>query len=122
MSVGTEITVEQLESDPYPIYEQLREEEPVCYVESVGLWLVTRWDDVQHVATHPELFTADVDSSPLTRTLGQNVLTLDGDAWRRVRATLDPAEPGDPKYIKARGILDNVEHFDARFFGFSGAA
>ena len=49
MSVGTEITVEQLEADPYPIYKQLREEEPVCYVESAGLWLLTRWDDVQYV-------------------------------------------------------------------------
>jgi len=42
LSVGTEITVEQLEADPYPIYEHLRAEEPVCLVESVGLWLVTR--------------------------------------------------------------------------------
>ena len=35
------------------------------------------------------------------------------------RATLDPAEPGDPKYVKARGILEDIERFDARFFGFS---
>jgi cytochrome P450 len=85
------ITVADLERDPYPVYRRLRDDAPVCHVPAVGLWLVTRWDDVQHVATHPELFTADVDSSPLTRTLGQNVLTVDGDAWRRVRATLDPA-------------------------------
>jgi len=50
--------VEQLEADPYPIYEQLREEEPVCYVESVGLWLVTRWDDVRAVLADPVLFTS----------------------------------------------------------------
>ena len=85
------ITVEDLERDPYPIYERLRDEDPVAYVPSVGLWLVTRWDDVQHIATHPELFTAEVDSSPLARTLGVNVLTLDGDAQRRIRATIDPS-------------------------------
>jgi cytochrome P450 len=84
------ITVEQLERDPYPIYAQLREQAPVCHVPALGLWLVTRWDDVHHVATHPELFTADVDSSPLTRTLGQNVLTLDGEPQQRIRATIDP--------------------------------
>jgi cytochrome P450 len=85
------ITVEDLELDPYPIYARLREEDPVAFVPSVGLWLVTRWDDVQHIATHPELFTAEVDSSPLARTLGVNVLTLDGDAQKRIRATMDPS-------------------------------
>ena len=68
------ITVEDLERDPYPIYERLRDDDPVAYVPSVGLWLVTRWDDVQHIATHPELFTAEVDSSPLARTLGVDVV------------------------------------------------
>jgi cytochrome P450 len=85
------ITVEDLELDPYPIYARLRDEDPVAFVPSVGLWLVTRWDDVQHIATHPELFTAEVDSSPLARTLGVNVLTLDGDAQKRIRATMDPS-------------------------------
>ena len=85
------ITVEALEADPFPIYARLRDEEPVGFVPAVGLRLVTRWDDVQHIATHPELFTAEVDASPLARTLGVNVLTLDGDAQRRIRATMDPS-------------------------------
>jgi hypothetical protein len=29
MTVGETVTVEDLESDPYPIYERLRAEEPV---------------------------------------------------------------------------------------------
>jgi cytochrome P450 len=85
------ITVEQLERDPYPIYRRLRDDAPVCHVPAVELTLITRWDDVQHIATHPEIFTADVDSSPLTRTLGQNVLTVDGERHRRLRAVLDPS-------------------------------
>ncbi|MCP3142305.1 type I polyketide synthase [Pyxidicoccus xibeiensis] len=35
------------------------------------------------------------------------------------RAMVDPAELGDPKYVKARGLVEGLEHFDARFFGFS---
>ncbi|RKH60406.1 type I polyketide synthase [Corallococcus llansteffanensis] len=35
------------------------------------------------------------------------------------RASIDPAELGDPKYVKARGLLEDLERFDARFFGFS---
>ena len=65
MSVGTEITLEQLEADPYPVYAQLRNEEPVCFVEAVGLWLVTRWDDVQYVDKTPDLFTGETDPSTL---------------------------------------------------------
>jgi cytochrome P450 len=89
-SFADSITVEDLERDPFPIYRRLRDEAPVCHVPAVGLWLVTRWDDVQHVARHPELFSADVSSSPLTRTLGQNMLTLDGEQQKRIRATIDP--------------------------------
>jgi cytochrome P450 len=104
-SFAESITVEDLERDPFPIYRRLREEAPVCHVPAVGLTLVTRWEDVHHVALHPELFTADVASSPLTRTLGQNMLTLDGDLQKRIRATLDP--PMRPRAVReyAPGII-----------------
>jgi cytochrome P450 len=90
MSVGTEITVEQLESDPYPIYGQLREEEPVCYVESVGLWLVTRWPDVQYVDKSPDLFTGETEPSTLKRTFGRNLLASEGRYHDRIRKIIYP--------------------------------
>jgi cytochrome P450 len=90
MSVGTQITVEQLESDPYPIYAHLREEEPVCYVESVGLWLVTRWADVQHVDKTPDLFTGETEPSTLKRTFGRNLLASEGAYHDRIRKIIYP--------------------------------
>jgi cytochrome P450 len=90
MSVGTQITVEQLESDPYPIYAQLREEEPVCYVESVGLWLVTRWGDVQYVDKTPDLFTGETEPSTLKRTFGRNLLASEGAYHDRIRKIIYP--------------------------------
>ncbi|HZC28130.1 MAG TPA: cytochrome P450 [Gaiellaceae bacterium] len=90
MSVGTEITVEQLERDPYPIYDQLREEEPVCYVESVGLWLVTRWADVQYVDKAPDLFTGETEPSTLKRTFGRNLLASEGAYHDRIRKIIYP--------------------------------
>jgi cytochrome P450 len=90
MSVGTQITVAQLEDDPYPIYKQLREEEPVCYVESVGLWLVTRWDDVQYVDKSPDLFTGETDPSTLKRTFGPNLLASEGPYHDRIRKIVYP--------------------------------
>ena len=90
MSVGTEISVEQLESDPYPIYKQLRAEEPVCFVDSVGLWLVTRWDDVQHVDKSPEVYTGETEPSTLRRTFGANLLASEGAYHSRIRSIIYP--------------------------------
>lgn len=90
MSVDTEITVEQLEADPYPIYKQLRADAPVCFVESVGLWLVTRWDDVQHVDKTPELFTGETEPSTLERTFGRNLLASEGAYHDRIRSIIYP--------------------------------
>jgi cytochrome P450 len=90
LSVGTEISVEQLETDPYPIYKQLREEEPVCFVDSVGLWLVTRWDDVQHVDKSPELYTGETEPSTLRRTFGANLLASEGAYHDRIRKIIYP--------------------------------
>ena len=113
--LGNSITVEALEADPFPIYARLREEEPVCFVPAVGLHLVTRWDDVQHVATHPDIFTAEVDASPLVRTLGVNVLTVDGPDHARMRAGMDA--PMRPRAVEgyAPGVIEPIarRHLDA---------
>ena len=90
MNVGSEISVPQLEADPYPIYAQLREGQPVCFVESVGLWLVTRWHDVQHVDKTPDLFTGETEPSTLNRTFGKNLLGSEGAYHDRIRKIIYP--------------------------------
>jgi cytochrome P450 len=89
-AVGASIAVEDLETDPYPIYERLREEEAVSWVESVGLWLVTRWDDVNTVDKTPAVFTAQTEPSTLTRTFGTNLLASEGAYHDRVRSIIHP--------------------------------
>jgi cytochrome P450 len=90
LSAGTEITLEELEADPYRIYAQLRDEEPVCFVEAVGLWLVTRWDDVQYVDKTPDLFTGETEPSTLKRTFGRNLLASEGPYHSRIRSIIYP--------------------------------
>src|SRR5215216_5677674 len=34
-------------------------------------------------------------------------------------SNIDPANLNDPNYVKAASILDEIEYFDASFFGFS---
>ena len=94
-SAAATVSVEALEADPYPIYERLRREEPVSWVESVGLWLVTRWDDVEHLDTAPEVFTAQTEPSTLNRTFGRNLLGSEGPYHKRIRSIVEPVfRPG----------------------------
>ena len=44
--------------DPYPAYARLRAEAPVYKIEPLGMYAVSRYDDVLHVLNHPELFSS----------------------------------------------------------------
>lgn len=91
-SFAESITVDDLDRDPYPVYARLRAEAPAAWVPAVALWLVTRAADVEFVTTHPELFSAEVDGSPLDHSFGgPTILTLDGDAHLDLRRSLDAA-------------------------------
>jgi cytochrome P450 len=84
------VTVAALEEDPYPIYARLRREAPVCFIPAVGLWFVTRYEDVELVGTHPELFSAELDDSPVDRTFGSpTIITVDGELHHELRRALD---------------------------------
>lgn len=89
-TLGSTVTVEELELDPYPIYKRLRDEEPVSFVESVGLWLVTRWDDVVHVDKTPAVYSGETEPSTLNRTFGKNLLGSEGAYHDRIRSIIYP--------------------------------
>jgi cytochrome P450 len=110
-------TVEELERDPYPIYARLRREAPVAWMPAVGLWFVTRWQDLVDAAEDPVRFPAAVPGSPLDRTCGgPTVLTVDGAAqtrWREpMERTLRPREIEQtaPKIVSeiAADLLDEL--------------
>ena len=44
--------------NPYPLYAALRRENPVCQVEPGGIWLITRYDDVQFALKRTEIFSS----------------------------------------------------------------
>lgn len=88
---ASEITVAELEDDPYPIYARLRAEEPVAWVPAVGMWLATTWDEAVRVTSEPESFAADMPGSPIDRSFGSpTILTCDGDPHRELRRAVDP--------------------------------
>ncbi len=42
-----EIDFVEARKDPYPLLHRLRDEDPVHWLEGMGIWLVTRYDDVK---------------------------------------------------------------------------
>jgi hypothetical protein len=104
------ITIEDLERDPYPIYRRLRDEEQVAFVPAIGLWLVTRHDDVRAVDLTPDLFTAATEPSTLNRTMGVNMLGSEGPHQRWVRAIVEP--PFRPRDVERRtqGMIPTLAH------------
>jgi cytochrome P450 len=45
-------------ADPYPHYERLRDEAPICFVPDLDAWIVTRYDDVSRVLHDPATFSS----------------------------------------------------------------
>lgn len=89
--LGEAITLAELEHDPYPALARLRAAEPVSRVPDLGMWLVTRWDDVVEVHERPALYTSATEPSWLNDVLGVNMLGSDGAAHRRLKDALQPS-------------------------------
>ena len=49
-----DVTINQLNSDPYPIYQRLRSQAPVARIKSVGRTFLTKAEDTKYVKDNPE--------------------------------------------------------------------
>ena len=45
-------------NNPYPLYEQWRENNPIWQDEETGAWILSRFDDVRHVLKHSSDFSS----------------------------------------------------------------
>jgi cytochrome P450 len=88
--VADEITLDELEHDPYPAFARLRSTAPAVFVPSVDMWFVTRWDDVRRVINSPEVFSAETEPSWLRDVLGPNMLAIEGTEQIRVKHACQP--------------------------------
>jgi cytochrome P450 len=85
-----DVTVENLDSDPYAVYARMRRETPVGYVSCVGTWFVTRHGDVARVAEDAECFTAENGTSPAEISFGTpTIITVDGPVHHELRRAFD---------------------------------
>jgi cytochrome P450 len=97
--LDTEITLDQLDRDPYPIYRRLRREAPVLRVKAAGRTFLTRAEDTKYVKDNPELFSSDDPNTPMKRAFrAHTLMRKDGEAHKRERMAMAPAF--NPKVIQ----------------------
>ncbi len=91
MAIIDDITLDELEDDPYPAYARLRREAPVAWISAANVWFVTRFDECELVGMGREGFVGAKDHPTLQRVFGSpNVLTSGGETHRQLRAGVDP--------------------------------
>jgi cytochrome P450 len=52
-------------ADPYPVLSAVRQETPVFHAPALGMWVVTRYADIEAVLGDPATFSAAIAQSPL---------------------------------------------------------
>ncbi|MEU1331975.1 cytochrome P450 [Streptomyces sp. NPDC005865] len=82
----------QMLADPYPLYAQLREKQPIFWHEKMQSWVVTHYRDCREVLRNNELFARD------RRRVGQAV-----PEFQQSVQTLDP-----PTQKPLRGLFVNT--------------
>lgn len=84
------ITIDDLDTNPFPHYARLRREDPIAPVPAANCWFATRWADIELIARHPD-FTAVSDEAPVNAAFGRpNVLTSEGETHAALRGGIEP--------------------------------
>ena len=82
----------EVRSDPYPTYARLRRDAPVQQVEPMGLWAVSRYQDVEYVLKNPQVFSSSGFEALLksqwlpNNPLGDSIAAKDGSGHAKLRA------------------------------------
>ncbi|MBM4257243.1 MAG: cytochrome P450 [Deltaproteobacteria bacterium] len=89
---------------PYPFYAAMRHEAPVYEVPGMGFFIVSRYEDLQFVLTHPELFSSKTGPG-VRKEPPQEVLDILAQGWMPV-ATLLTNDP--PAHRRFRGLVNKA--------------
>jgi cytochrome P450 len=95
----TEITLAQLDDNPFPIYKRLRREAPVVQVKNVGRTFITKAEDTRYVKDNPEIFSSNDPNTPMRRAFwAHTLMRKDGQEHLRERMAMAPSFA--PKVIR----------------------
>ncbi len=110
------ITVEALNADPYPIYDELRKLAPIVYVPQIDEWLVTSWDDCRAIGALKDSVQL-APGHPVDKEFfgGPSVLTMSGEKHRGLREGIDQSLKAGPvaRFLDAGGRDTVIRYIDA---------
>jgi cytochrome P450 len=96
---NTEITLAQLDEDPFPIYQRLRREAPIVQVKNAGRTFITKAVDTRYVKDNPEIFSSNDPNTPMRRAFwAHTLMRKDGQEHLRERMAMAPSFA--PKVIR----------------------
>lgn len=101
--LGDSISLESLNADPYPIYAELREREPISFVRALDMYWLTRYEDVTAVLHDTEHFVVGTEQSTVFDTFGEHMMTVEGETHTRYKQAHQP-------FFLPQAIRDNLEH------------
>lgn len=85
------LTIQDLETDTYAIFERLRTEAPIAFVPAVNSWIASTWDVCTRLADDADNFVGGT-SPAHERVFGvPHVLGAEGPDHRQLRTAIDPA-------------------------------
>jgi cytochrome P450 len=79
------VTIDELETEPYPVLARLRTAEPVSWLPALDAWLVTRRDLALQVMRDAATFTVDDARFSTAQVVGTSMLSTDGAEHMRHR-------------------------------------
>ncbi|MGY1637978.1 cytochrome P450 [Geodermatophilus sp. SYSU D00742] len=112
-----EVTMTQLERNPYPVYERLRAEAPLAYVPVLGSYVASTAAVCREVATSPDF--EGVITPAGGRTFGHPaIIGVNGDVHADLRSMVEPGlQPVEvDRWVEdlvrpiARGFLEQFEN------------
>ncbi len=80
----------EVKADPYPYYDWLRREHPVYHHEQLDFWALSRYEDIEAAARHPEVFSSAQGIGP-DRQPGLTMIVKDPPEHTRLRKLLSKA-------------------------------
>jgi cytochrome P450 len=86
-----DISIDELEKDPYPFYARMRKETPCVFVPVLNAYFLTTYDEVRDFLADADLSHAPSPQPVLERTFGpNNILVTNGDIHHSQRKFVDP--------------------------------
>ena len=97
--IGHEITLAELERNPYPAFARLREREPISWIPELNMWYVVGYENVRTALLDTTHMTTVSAQSTIFDTFGSHVLTSEGATHDHYRQAL--RHPFTPGFIRA---------------------